>query len=103
MSPKPMTPDQMRDAAKRNSPFVKLEDGESVRITLKSCIELPQQQDPSKSTYRYTVEDENGDEKFFESASNSLLDKMADLMGKHIVLKRSGTGNKTTYDVKAAE
>ena len=98
--PKPMTADEMREAAKNNSPFLKLEDGETAAVHLKGCIELPQQKDPSKSTYRYTVVNEDGDEKFFESASNSLLNRMADLVGKDITITRKGTGTQTTYDVK---
>ena len=94
-----MTPEEMKNMAVKNSKFVKLADGDSIIVKLIECKSVPQQRDPEKETYRYTLEFQDGSKKFFESTSNGLLRKMADVMGKDIQITRDGEGPDTRYDV----
>jgi hypothetical protein len=98
-----MTPDEMRELAFKNSKYVKIEDGGSVTAKLVECKAVPQQRDPDKETYRYTLEFEDGSKKFLESTSNGLLRKMAEVMGKKIQITREGEGPETRYEVFIAE
>lgn len=98
-----MTPDEMKQLAMKNSKFVRVEDGGSIVAKLLECKAVPSQRDPEKETYRYTFEFEDGSKKFFESTSNSLLRRMADVMGKKIQLMREGEGPETRYEVFIAE
>ena len=99
MSDKNMTSEEMKETAAKNSKFLRLEDGESVTITVLECKAVPQQRDPEKETYRYTLQMEDGSKKFFESTSNGLLRRMAEVMGKKIQLVREGLGPETRYEV----
>ena len=99
----PMTPDEMKNLAIKNSKFIKLEDGGNVTAKLISCKAVPQQRDPEKETYRYELEMEDGSHKFLESTSNGLLRKMADVMGKKIQIMREGEGPETRYEIFVAE
>ena len=99
----PMTPEDMRNISFKNSKYVKIEDGGSITAKLIECKAVPQQRDPEKETYRYTLEFEDGQRKFLESTSNGLLRKMADVMGKKIQITRVGEGPETRYDVFIAQ
>ena len=98
-----LTSEQMKELAFKNSPFVKLKDGETSRICrLIECKEIPSRQDPNKTTYQYKLEfsdDAGSHTKFFESSSNKLLVTMSDCIGKTIQIKRTGTGTQTQYEV----
>ena len=94
-----MTPEQMKELAVKNSKYIKLEDGGSITAKLIECKAVPQQRDPEKETYRYTLEMEDGSKKLFESTSNGLLRKMADVMGKKIQIMREGEGPETRYEI----
>lgn len=98
-----MTPEQMKETAVKNSKFIKIADGESYTGILKECKAVPQQRDPEKETYRYSLLGEDGAVKFLESTSNGLLRKMADVMGKKIQIVRDGEGPETRYEVFIAE
>lgn len=93
-----MTPEQMIDTAHKQSKFVRLEDGESVTAKLIECKAVPQQRDPEKETYRYTLEFPDGSKKFLESASTGLLRKMAGFMQKTVTITRDGEGPDTRYN-----
>lgn len=92
-----MTSEQMRETAAKNSRFLRLEDGESVTCKLLECKTVPQQRDPEKDTYRYTLEMQDGSKKFLESTSTGLLRKMADFVGKTVTITREGEGTETRY------
>lgn len=99
-----MTPEQMKMLSFKNSKFLSLADGETSRaFKTRSVQEVPDQRDPSKTKYLYTLEFELPDgsltTKFFNSSSNRLLATMADLMGKKIALQRHGVGTETKYEV----
>lgn len=97
-----LTSDQMKEMAFRNSPFLKLQDGETSPICLLvECKDVPSKQNPTQTTYQYKLEfsDSKGTVvKFLESASNKLLTKMSDLLGKQIQIKRTGLGTETQYE-----
>lgn len=97
-----LTPEQMVKLSFKNSPFLKLADGEiSPDLNFLECGEVPSRQ-PGKNTYRYTLEfmdSEGSCKKFFESTSNALLEKMSKVLGKRIRLQRTGVGVQTKYDV----
>jgi hypothetical protein len=99
-----MTPEQMKETAIKNSKYVKLEDGETSHpALLMECKAVPQQRDPDKETYRYSLKFEDGSIKYLESTSTGLLRRMADVMGKKIQLTREGSGTDTRYEVFLSE
>ena len=92
-----MTPEQMKDTAAKQSKYVKLEDGETITLVLVECKAVPQQRDPEKETYRYTLKYPDGSVKCLESASTGFLRKMADFVGKTVTITREGEGPETRY------
>lgn len=92
----PMTEAQAKEWQKKNSPFLKLGDGEKVEVTLRDMKAVPAK-DPSKETMRYIVINEDGAQKFWDSASGALAVQMSALIGKKISISRVGT---TSTDTK---
>lgn len=99
-----LSPDEMKALAFKNSKFLRLADGETSKpCKLIECKEVPSKNDPEKNTYRYTLDFKEGGQavrKFFESSSNGLLSKMADLIGQTIEITRTGVQQNTRYEVE---
>lgn len=90
--------------AKNNNKFVKLADGESLTVTIKSARPIMKDSfGQEKEVIRYTMVGEDGKEKIFDNGSASLAQRMADLIGKKITLTRHGEGTKTVYEVVTAQ
>ena len=88
---------ELSDYAKRNSQFVKLEDGESLEAIYRGFKVGANPFDPEKEVVSYRLETEYGT-KTLRSAATALarlFDKVQE--GSEVKITRSGTGNQTKY------
>jgi hypothetical protein len=66
---------ELADKVKQRSPFLRLEDGESVVATYKSFKMIPSSYDPLKEVFRFTLEievDGEKQEKFWDTGANKV-------------------------------
>jgi hypothetical protein len=99
----PMTPEQAKEWAFKNSKYFKLKDGESFTARLKDMKPITSRFNPEKEVIRYTFELPDGSIKFFENGSGVLLAQMTSLVGKDIQVTREGEKTETKYEVFLAE
>lgn len=99
----PMTPEQAKEWGRKNSRFLKLEDGENFIAKLKDMKPIPNRFDIEKEVIRYTFEFEDGTVKSWENGNAKVLEQMTELVGKKVQVLRNGEGNKTKYEVFIAE
>ena len=99
----PMTTDQAKEWSRKNSKFLKLEDGESFTAKLKDIKPVTSRFDAEKEVIRYTFELEDTSVKYWENANGKLLEQLTELVGKKLQIFRSGEGNNTKYEAFIAE
>ena len=96
-----MDGNQLKQWGKLNNRFLKLEDGESITVTLKSFKPvLKDSFGEEKEVIRYVLVTEAGTEKTFDNGSTRLAEIMSEFFGKEIVITRHGEREKTKYDVR---
>ena len=96
-----MSENTLKEWADKNSPFLRLEDGESAVLTYKKYEFVPSTYDPKKQVVQYTFEDLEGNEKLWGSSSNKIARFFADKVGGELVeIKREGVERNTKYDIK---
>ena len=98
-----MTAEQAKEWNRKNSKFYKLYDGESFTAKLKDMKAIPSKFDPEKEVIRYTFEEQDGSNKYWENSNGKLLEQMTALIGKVIQVVRSGEGPQTKYEAFIAE
>ena len=99
-----MSPEQVREWAKKNSKFIKLADGDSFKGKLKDFKAIPDHFNPDKEVIRYTFEMEDGQLKYWDNGRASVVEAMAGFVGKLVEVWRRGEGkNDTSYEVLSAE
>lgn len=95
----PITPEQAKDWAFKNSKFLSLSDGESFTAKLKDSKAITSRFDPEKEVIRYTFELEDGVTKYWENGSGANLEILSGLYNKTVQITRSGEGNQTKYEI----
>ena len=84
---------ELTNWAKETSPFIRLQDGESLEAVYNGYKIIPSRLDPDKETVQYKL-----GEKYFESSSGALAKQFDEIKeGTKIKITRQGTGNKTKY------
>mgnify|MGYP001579347439 CR=1 FL=1 len=99
----PMTPEQAKQWAFKNSKFLSLNDGDSFTAKLKDTKPIPSRFDAEKEVIRYTFEMEDGTVKYWENGSGKTLEQMSEYVGMIVQVIRNGEGNQTKYEVLLAE
>lgn len=95
-----MTPEEAKEWQKKNSPFLKFDDGQTVEVTVKDMKSIPDK-DPLKETMRYIVVLADGSQKFWDSRNGNTAVKMSEAIaaGKKVRITKQRTGP-GTQDVK---
>lgn len=102
---------QLADTAKKNSNFLKISKGETIKAKYLSYRVVPSSMDPTKETVQYKFSTEFGD-KFWTNGNSSIMiffDGLATGSTVEITrnpwLNKDGTedSNKSTYEVKEIE
>lgn len=94
---------QLSDWANKNSPFLRLADGEEVDAVYVGFKPIPNRFDLEKEVIRYTLL-VDGVEKTWENGSPKIAKFFDTLEGdENIHIKRIGEGNKTKYEVTLVE
>ena len=98
------TAEELKKWSQQNRKFISLNDGEEI------IFRLVEAKTTSKDLFgeereivKYICELPDKTKKVFENGSPALAAKMADLLGKMVVLKRVGVGTKTRYTATEAQ
>ena len=95
----PITPEQAKAWAFKNSKFLALGDGESFKAKLKDSKAVTSRFDAEKEIIRYTFEFPDGVVKYWENGSGKNLEILSGLYGHTVEITRSGEGNSTKYEI----
>lgn len=95
----PMTPEQAKEWAFKNSKFLALGDGESFTAKLKDSKPVTSRFDAEKEIIRYTFEFPDGTTKWWENGSGANLEILSGLYNKVVTITRNGEGNATKYEI----
>lgn len=92
---------KLKDWGDKQSPFIRLSDGDSIVGQYLGFEFVPNRFDPKKQSVRYIIV-VDGEEKSFESGSSSVafqFDKIGE--NENVRISREGEGTKTKYQVEA--
>lgn len=96
-----MNVNSLKDWADKQSPFIKLSDGEVFVGQYMGWEEMPSRFDVKKKTIKYTFLNDDGEEKSFENGSTNTAYQFHDIKeGARVEILRVGDGQKTKYYVK---
>lgn len=91
----------LKDWADKQSPFIRLTDGEVFVGKYVGWEEVPNRFDPKKKIIKYSFVNDDGEEKSFENGSTNTAYQFHDVLeGSRVELMRIGEGQKTKYYVK---
>lgn len=96
----PITPEQAKAWAFKNSKFVSLADGESFTAKLRDSKPVTSRFDADKEIIRYTFEFPEGIIKYWENASGGNLEILSGLYNQEVRISRQGVGNATKYTIE---
>ena len=92
---------ELKDWARRQSKFVKLDDGESEIFKYIGYKFVPKQDDPSKEVMMFELEDMTGTRKFWNTSAAGVANQMDTVpKGSQIEITRSGLEKATKYLIR---
>ncbi len=90
---------ELANWGKKNSPYLKIGDNETVKVAFEGYKIVPDNRDPSKEKIRYEFEWER-ETKYFESASSAVAMKLDSAkVGDIFYIHKSKQGDKNRYEV----
>jgi len=94
---------KLADWSKKNSKFLNLQDGESIKATYRGYKEVTSAFDPDKEAIRYKLDTKHGDKLWDTSAKGVALffDDVEE--GQQVLIKRRGIATETQYELSLVE
>jgi hypothetical protein len=94
---------KLNDWTQKTSKYLKLQDGEEVKVFFKGYKFVNSSFDSDKETVRYTLDTPFG-EKFWDTSAKNVANFLDDVAeGEQVLIKRKGTGTDTKYDLSLVE
>lgn len=93
--------ESLEDFVKKNSKFLRLNDGEEFTGTYMGFKVVPNSFDPDKDTVLYKLAYEDGQEISWQNGSTKVAREISPMeIGTKIIIKRTGEGTKNTkYEI----
>jgi hypothetical protein len=91
----------LKEFADQASPFLYLEDGDSIELVYKKFEVMPSKYDKDRQTVEYTFEDKDGNEKIWTNGSAKVARVFAGVKeGEVVIISKEGEERNTKYTIK---